>query len=181
MTRIFFIDEFKIMEKNRDLKYWESFFQSMQMTYYSLLAAPLFIFAIAFLRAENGNKKLLALNSEIETILVSIVSVLALAVMVAIYLYADNKYKVAQKEEVLERKLIVFRSASLLKYVALCVAQVVTVIGFAVTYHNALMGIFTALLLYSSFFRPEIATAKKVLKLSKSDFDLINYKKQLIL
>jgi hypothetical protein len=168
------------MENNRDLKYWESFFQSLQMTYYSLLAAPLFIFAIAFLRAENGNSKLLALNSEEETIIVSIVSVLAVIVMVAVYFSAANKYKLAQKEEVLERKLRQFRSASLNKYIVLSVVQVVTVIVFSATYHNALMGIFTALLLYSSFFRPEIATAKKVLKLSKRDYDLINYKKQLI-
>lgn len=169
------------MNQSKDIKYWESFFQSLQMTYYSLLAVPLFVFAIAFLRAENGNSKLIYLNAEQEMMIVSIIAISAVIVMLGVYFYARKKYKEASSEKDIFDKMNYYRKATLTKYITLCIAQILSVFAFLVTYHNGLMGVFTALLLFSSFFRPELTTARKSLKLSKEEFKQINYKNQVLL
>ncbi len=168
------------MASQKDLKYWEQFFQSLQMTYYSLLAAPLFVFAIAFLRAENGSKTILALNTEFETLLVSSVAIVALAGTALVFIFAKSKYKVAAQTADVNNKMVIYRKATLTKYVVLSLLQVLVVAAYSATYHNALMGVFTALLLFASFFRPELQTAKRALRMSKETFMKVNYKSNII-
>jgi hypothetical protein len=156
--------------------YWEQFFQSLQMTYYGLLAGPLFIFAIAFLRSENGNDPILFLSDKIELMLVVFVLVLAVIGMVIIHFYTKSIYTTAMKLDDLKVKLATYKRATLNKYIVLSILQVIAVAAFAITYHNGLMGIFTALLLFASFFRPELQNAKRDLRLSKAEYALIDYK-----
>jgi len=168
------------MDQKHDFKYWESFFQSLQMTYYGLLAAPLFFFAIIFLRAENGNAKLFGISAEIENTVVGITVILAIVEIVFLHIFAARQYKSAAKDTVLLTKMKKYKSATLVKYVGLAIYQIITVAVFAMTYHNGLMGLFTGLLLYSSFFRPEIQNAKRDLRLSKEEYQKIDYKTGLV-
>ena len=168
------------MDQKADFKYWESFFQSLQMTYYSLLAAPLFLFAVAFLRAENANAKVVGIPASMEDTIVGITVILALIETVFLHFLAVRQYKVAAQEEELRVKMRKYKNATLVKYVGLAIYQIITVVIFAMTYHNGLMGLFTGLLLYSSFFRPEIQHARRDLKLSKEEYQKINYKTGLV-
>jgi len=168
------------MSTKEDFKYWEKFFQSLQMTYYSLLAVPLFMFAIVFLRAENGSSKILSISPSIEDTVVLIVTVLALVEILALHYISARNYKEAAKGENLLFKMKKYRSATMVKYVGLAIYQIVTVIVFGMTYHNGLMGLFTGLLLYSSFFRPELPNARKALKLTKEEYQKIDYKTGLL-
>ncbi|ADR23379.1 hypothetical protein MATR_27710 [Marivirga tractuosa] len=168
------------MSQKEDFKYWESFFQSLQMTYYGLLAAPLFLFAVAFLRAENGNAKLLAIPADIEDTIVGITVILAIIETVFLHFLAKRQYKLAAQDDVLVSKMKKYKSATLIKYIGLAIYQIITVAVFAMTYHNGLMGLFTGLLLYSSFFRPEIQNARRDLKLSKEEYQKIDYKTGLV-
>ena len=168
------------MSQKSDFKYWESFFQSLQMTYYSLLAAPLFLFAVAFLRAENGNAKLLAIPSDIEDTIVGVTVILALVETIFLHFLAARQYKHAAQEKELLIKMRKYKNATLIKYVGLAIYQIITVIVFGMTYHNGLMGLFTGLLLYSSFFRPELPNARKALKLTKEEYQKIDYKTGLL-
>ncbi|MBK6264836.1 hypothetical protein JKA74_07295 [Marivirga sp. S37H4] len=164
------------MEEKRDLKYWESFFQSLQMNYYGLLAAPLFLFAIVFLRSENGNNTLTQLSLQMEIYFVGFVSFFALIVVLYLHFFAKNRNMAASKEKDLENKMKIYKRTTLIKYVSLSIYQVIIVFTFACTYHNAMMGLFTALLLYASFFRPELQTVRRDLRLSKEEYKQINYK-----
>lgn len=168
------------MDQKTDFKYWESFFQSLQMTYYGLLAAPLFLFAVVFLRAENGNVKLLAIPADIEDTIVGITVILAIIEIVFLHFLAARQYKEAAKDNDLISKLKKYKSATLIKYIGLAVYQIITVAVFAMTYHNGLMGLFTGLLLYSSFFRPEIQNARRDLRLTKEEYQKIDYKTGLV-
>lgn len=168
------------MSQKPDFKYWESFFQSLQMTYYGLLAAPLFLFAVAFLRAENGNAKLLAIPADIEDTIVGITVILAIIETIFLHFLAARQYKLAAQEEELLSKMKKYRNATLIKYIGLAIYQIVTVAVFAMTYHSGLMGLFTGLLLYSSFFRPEIQNARRDLRLSKEEYQKIDYKTGLV-
>jgi len=168
------------MEENKDLKYWEKFFQSLQMTYYSLLAAPLFIFAIAFLRAENGNDKIMSLALEEETYLVTSVAVVAVVIALILLLYVRQKYKLISRVEEIIEKMNAYRNVIMTKYIVLCVLQLIVVLAYAATYHNGLMGLFTGLLLYASFFRPELQTAKRSLRMSEKTFRQIDYKTNIL-
>ena len=111
------------MEDNKDIKYWERFFQSLQMTYYSLLAAPLFLFAIAFLRAENGNNKIVRLGLDEETYLVVSVSVVSVVIALILLLYIRQKYKLIARIEEIRPKMNAYRQATMTKYIVLCVLQ----------------------------------------------------------
>jgi hypothetical protein len=164
------------MDQKSDFKYWESFFQSLQMTYYSLLAAPLFLFAVVFLRVENGNAKVLAIPSDMENTVVGITVILAIVEIVFLHFLASRQYKLAAQKEDLVAKMRKYKSATLIKYIGLAIYQIITVAVFAMTYHNGLMGLFTGLLLYSSFFRPEIQNARRDLSLSKEEYQQIDYK-----
>ncbi|SMG27065.1 hypothetical protein SAMN05661096_01570 [Marivirga sericea] len=164
------------MDQKSDFKYWESFFQSLQMTYYGLLAAPLFLFAVVFLRAENGNAKFLAIPANIEDTVVGITVILAVVEILFLHFLAAKQYKLASKDEDLLSKMRKYKSATLVKYIGLAIYQIITIAIFAMTYHNGLMGLFTGLLLYSSFFRPEIQNARRDLKLSKEEYQNIDYK-----
>ncbi|MGM0581330.1 MAG: hypothetical protein ACQETL_11660 [Bacteroidota bacterium] len=168
------------MSQKPDHKYWESFFQSLQMTYYGLLAAPLFLFAIVFLRAENASAKLINIPAEMEDTVVGITVILAVVEIVFLHLLAARQYKVAAQDEELLSKMRKYRSATLVKYFGLAIYQIITVAVFAMTYHNGLMGLFTGLLLYSSFFRPEIQNARRDLRLSKEEYQEIDYKTGLV-
>jgi hypothetical protein len=168
------------MSQKEDFKYWESFFQSLQMTYYGLLAAPLFLFAVAFLRAENGNAKLLAIPADIEDTIVGITVILAIVETVFLHFLAKRQYKLAAQDDVLISKMKKYKSATLIKYIGLAIYQIITVAVFAMTYHSGLMGLFTGLLLYSSFFRPEIQNARRDLRLSKEEYQKIDYKTGLV-
>jgi sterol desaturase/sphingolipid hydroxylase (fatty acid hydroxylase superfamily) len=168
------------MEDNKDIKYWERFFQSLQMTYYSLLAAPLFLFAIAFLRAENGNNKIVKLGLDEETYLVVSVSVVSVVIALILLLYIRQKYKLIARIEEIRPKMNAYREATMTKYIVLCVLQLIVVIAYAATYHNGLMGLFTGLLLYASFFRPELQTAKRSLRMSEKTFRQIDYKTNIL-
>lgn len=164
------------MEVKNELKYWESYFQSLQMTYYALLAGPLFFFAIIFLRAENGNETFFNLPEQYTNTLVGLVVIFALIVLVYLHFATRIKYRVAASEKDIIPKMQKYRSATLIKYVGLAIFQLVTVVVFSMTYHNGLMALFTGLLLYSSFFRPELQTVRRDLRLSKEDYSKINYK-----
>ncbi|WP_375578700.1 hypothetical protein ABWH96_16965 [Marivirga tractuosa] len=168
------------MSQKPDFKYWESYFQSLQMTYYGLLAAPLFLFAVVFLRAENGNAKLLGIPADIEDTVVGVTVILAIIEIVFLHLLANRQYKLAAQDEELTSKMRKYKSATLVKYIGLAIYQIITVTVFAMTYHNGLMGLFTGLLLYSSFFRPEIQNARRDLKLSKEEYQKIDYKTGLV-
>lgn len=168
------------MDQKPDFKYWESFFQSLQMAYYGLLAAPLFLFAVVFLRAENGNAKLLGIPTEIEDTIVGITVILAIVETVFLHFLAKRQYKLAAQDDELISKMRKYKSATLIKYIGLAIYQIITVAVFAMTYHNGLMGLFTGLLLYSSFFRPEIQNARRDLKLSKDEYQKIDYKTGLV-
>lgn len=168
------------MDQKPDFKYWESFFQSLQMAYYGLLAAPLFLFAVVFLRAENGNAKLLGIPAEIEDTIVGITVILAIIETVFLHFLAKRQYKLAAQDDELISKMRKYKSATLIKYIGLAIYQIITVAVFAMTYHNGLMGLFTGLLLYSSFFRPEIQNARRDLKLSKDEYQKIDYKTGLV-
>jgi|GEM_PF-5425307 hypothetical protein len=168
------------MDQKPDFKYWESFFQSLQMAYYGLLAAPLFLFAVVFLRAENGNAKLLGIPAEIEDTIVGITVILAIVETVFLHFLAKRQYKLAAQDDELISKMRKYKSATLIKYIGLAIYQIITVAVFAMTYHNGLMGLFTGLLLYSSFFRPEIQNARRDLKLSKDEYQKIDYKTGLV-
>ncbi len=164
------------MEENKDFKYWESFFQSLQMKYYGLLAAPLFLFAIVFLRAENGNDTLMQLSPQMEVYFVGFVSFFALIVLLYLHFFAKNRNTATAQEKDLEVKMKRYKRTTMIKYVGLSVYQVIIVFAFACTYHNAMMGLFTGLLLYASFFRPELPTVRRDLKLKKEEYHQINYK-----
>jgi hypothetical protein len=168
------------MDKKSDYKYWESFFQSLQMTYYGLLAAPLFLFALFFLRAENRSSKLFEIPTGLEDIVVGITVVLAIIEILVLHFFALRQYKAAAKDTDLFSKMSRYKNATLIKYVGLAFYQVITVLVFASTYHNGLMGLFTGLLLYSSFFRPEIQNARRDLRLSKEEYQKIDYKTGLV-
>jgi hypothetical protein len=168
------------MLEKQDFKYWESFFQSLQMTYYGLLAAPLFLFAVVFLRAENGNAKLFSIPADVVDTIVGVTVILAIIEIVFLHLLAARQYKLAAKEEDLLSKMRKYKSATLIKYIGLAIYQIITVAVFAMTYHSGLMGLFTGLLLYSSFFRPEIQNARRDLKLTKEEYQKIDYKTGLV-
>lgn len=168
------------MNQKPDFKYWESFFQSLQMTYYGLLAAPLFLFAIVFLRAENRSAKLFGIPAEMEDTVVGITVILAIIEIVFLHFLAARQYKSAAQDDELLSKMKKYRSATLIKYIGLAIYQIITVVVFAMTYHNGLMGLFTGLLLYSSFFRPEIQNARRDLKLTKDEYQKIDYKTGLV-
>jgi len=168
------------MEQSENVKYWEHFFQSLQMTYYSLLAAPLFIFAIAFLRAENGNETILKLTSEYTYYLVLFLSLGTLLGVLILFLMTRRRYNTIAAMEELTTKMKAYKQTTLTKYITLSLLQVLIVFAYAATYHNALLGVFTALLLYASFFRPELQTARRALKLDKETFRKINYKTNII-
>jgi len=168
------------MNQKSEFKYWESFFQSLQMTYYGLLAAPLFLFAIVFLRAENGNTKFFGISAELEDTVVGITVILAIVEIVFLHFLAARQYKVASRDSDLVSKMKKYKNATLVKYIGLAIYQIITVAVFAMTYHNGLMGLFTGLLLYSSFFRPEIQNARRDLKLSKEEYQKIDYKTGLV-
>lgn len=165
------------MEEKPDLKYWESFFQSLQMKYYGLLAGPLFVFAIAFLRAENGNPPLMRVDPQMEVYALGFVTFFALIVVLYLHIFAKNRYAAASRKERLVEKMHIYKKATLVKYIGLSIYQVIVVFTFACTYHSGMMGLFTALLLYASFFRPELQTVRRDLKLSKAEYEAINYKK----
>jgi hypothetical protein len=168
------------MDQKSDFKYWESFFQSLQMTYYGLLAAPLFLFSIVFLRAENGSAKLFEIPADIENTVVGVTVIFAIIEIVFLHFLASRQYKLAAQEEALITKMRKYKNATLVKYIGLAIYQIITVAVFAVTYHSGLMGLFTGLLLYSSFFRPEIQYARRDLKLSKEEYQKIDYKTGLV-
>ncbi|HET8859350.1 hypothetical protein [Marivirga sp.] len=168
------------MDKKSDYKYWESFFQSLQMTYYGLLAVPLFLFAIVFLRSENGNAKVIGIPYEMEDTVAGITVILAIIEIVFLHLLAARQYKSASQMDDLIAKMRKYRSATMIKYVGLAIYQIITIAVFAMTYHKGMMGLFTGLLLYSSFFRPEIQNARRDLKLSKEEYQKINYKTGLV-
>lgn len=168
------------MDQKTDFKYWESFFQSLQMTYYALLAAPLFLFAVVFLRAENGNAKLIGIPVDIEDTVVGVTVILAVIEVVFLHFLAARQYKAAAQDDELRSKMRKYKSATLVKYIGLAIYQIITVAVFAMTYHSGLMGLFTGLLLYSSFFRPEIQNARRDLKLSKEEYQKIDYKTGLV-
>lgn len=168
------------MDQKANFKYWESFFQSLQMTYYGLLAAPLFLFAVVFLRAENGNAKLLHIPAEIEGTVVGVTVILAIVEIIFLHFLAAKQYKLAAQEKELLTKMRKYKNATLVKYIGLAIYQIITVAVFAMTYHSGLMGLFTGLLLYSSFFRPEIQNARRDLKLSKEEYQKIDYKTGLV-
>ncbi|WKV10562.1 hypothetical protein [Marivirga harenae] len=168
------------MDQKSNYKYWESFFQSMQMTYYALLAAPLFLFALVFLRAENRSAKLFGIPADLENSVVGITVILAIIEIVFLHFLAARQYKSAAQDSDLHSKMKKYRSATLVKYIGLAIYQVITVAVFAMTYHSGLMGLFTGLLLYSSFFRPEIQNARRDLKLTKEEYQQIDYKTGLV-
>jgi len=169
------------MDQKSDFKYWESFFQSLQMTYYALLAAPLFFFAVVFLRVENGNAKLIGIPADIENTVVGITVVFAIIEIVFLHFLARRQYKIAAQDDDLKSKMRKYKNATLIKYIGLAIYQIITVVVFAMTYHNGLMGLFTGLLLYSSFFRPEIQNARRDLRLSKEEYHKIDYKTGLMI
>lgn len=164
------------MDQKTDLKYWENFFQSLQMKYYGLLAAPLFLFAIAFLRNENGNQTLMDISEVMEFYVIGFVSFFAVIVVLYLHFFAKNRNVTASKEPDLVRKMSIYRNATLIKYMGLSVYQVIIIFAFACTYHNAMMGVYTALLLYASFFRPELQNVKRDLRMKKETYEQINYK-----
>ncbi len=164
------------MDQKPDLKYWESFFQSLQMKYYGLLAAPLFLFAIVFLRHENGNQTLMDISADMELYMIGFVSFFALIVVLYLHFFAKNRNVTAAREEDLLRKMSIYKNATLIKYVGLGVYQIIIIFAFACTYHNAMMGLYTALLLYASFFRPELQNVKRDLRMKKDTYQQINYK-----
>lgn len=168
------------MDQKPDFKYWESFFQSLQMTYYALLAVPLFLFAIVFLRVENGNAKLLGVPADIEDTVVGITVIFAIIEIVFLHFLAKRQYNIAAQDDDLRSKMWKYKNATLIKYIGLAIYQIITVAVFAMTYHNGMMGLFTGLLLYSSFFRPEIQNARRDLKLSKEEYQKIDYKTGLV-
>ena len=167
------------MEK-KDLRYWEELFQSLQMKYYSFLAAPLFIFAVFFLRAENGNEKLFRLTATIEeAIVISLAIIGALSIMIA-FVYTRTKFKQARDIATIDEKVMEFKRIVMNKYLLLFCIQLLIVLGYGMTYHNGLMGVFTGLLLYSSFFRPELLTVRRTLKLKKEEYQKIDYKSNIV-
>lgn len=168
------------MNEKPDFKYWESFFQSLQMTYYGLLAAPLFLFAVVFLRVENRSAKLLDISSEMEANLVGATVIAGVIALILLHLLAVRKYKEAAMNDDLSDKLKSYKRATLTKYIGLAICQLITIAVFAITFHNGLMALFTGLLLYSSFFRPEIQNARRDLKLSKEEYLQIDYKTGLV-
>ncbi len=164
------------MDHKPDLKYWENFFQSLQMKYYGLLAGPLFLFAIVFLRNENGNKTLMDISEAMELYMIGFVSFFAIIVVLYLHFFAKNRNVTAAKEADLIRKMTIYRNTTLVKYVGLSLYQIIIIFAFACTYHNAMMGLYTALLLYASFFRPELQNVKRDLRMKKETYEKINYK-----
>jgi hypothetical protein len=172
--------KYTLMKHEMTTSDWEKFFQSLQMTYYSLLAAPLFIFAIIFLRAENGNAKLIDIDPEMQNYLVLLVTIIAFMDVVFLHVFYKKRMRDARSFNTVEAKLSVFRKATMFKYIGVAIYQLITIVVFAITYHQGIMALFTGLLLYSSFFRPELQIAKRDLRLSKEEFRQIDYKSEVI-
>lgn len=166
------------MEEKNHSKNWEPFFQSLQMKYYALLAGPLFLFALAFLSSENGNAPLMRLSEQMELYFLSFVTFFALIVVLYLHFYVKNRSIAASRIKDLDKKLTIYKKAALIKYGGLAIYQLLIIFTFACTYHNGMMGLFTALLLYASFFRPELQTVRRDLRLSKEEYQEINYKIQ---
>ncbi|GAA5029606.1 hypothetical protein GCM10011506_18060 [Marivirga lumbricoides] len=164
------------MEEKFDSKHWGNYFQSLQMKYYALLAAPLFLFAIAFLRAENGNAPLMRLGEQMEIYFLGFVTFFAFIVVLYLHFFVKNRNNSLARDKDLTKKLALYRKTALIKYVGLAIYQILIIFTFACTYHNGIMGLFTALLLYASFFRPELQTIRRDLKLNKEEYQQINYK-----
>jgi hypothetical protein len=164
------------MDQKPDLKYWESFFQSLQMKYYALLAGPLFLFAIVFLRHENGNKTIMDLSEAMQLYFVGFVAFFAVVVVLYLHFFAKNRNVTASKDPELGRKMTIYKNAILIKYVGLSVYQLLIIFAYACTYHNAMMALYTALLLYASFFRPELQNVRRDLRMKKEVYQQIDYK-----
>jgi len=162
------------MMRFRDLK---DYLHKINNLFHVLVAIPLLGFVYLYLESQVGRIQPLINNPDTVLILHYILPLIIMVDSGIAFLVTKKSLTVFPNDDKLMEKLSVYYRISLVKYVILEGAAIVSVIGYYLTLSKVYVGFYVVLLMIFSINRPTVYRISRDLKLEGEEKDIVIHKK----
>lgn len=154
----------------------EVFFKQLEQWYYWMLAIPLIFVSLGYLAIESGQNPKWVLAKETEGWLNYLLATILLIDILFVHFYYKRAIKTVDTKADTMKKLIFFRRQSLLIYVAAFFYAMVLSLFYYLAQLEISIPLYMGILLYITFRRPSVTKAANDLKMTKEEYNSINYR-----
>lgn len=160
-----------------DNKYFDHYFHSINLLFYSIVGVSLLFFVVIFLNIKETG----GLNpsfTENEPSWYYLGAVICLLLIFPAYIFYKKKIVQARNEKLIRQKLIMFRKASMIKYALLEAGNLLALLLLFFTEEQLFFVVYAIMLTVFTINRPTPYRVAKDLELTAEEKEMIrNYKK----
>jgi hypothetical protein len=155
-----------------DLIKTDEFINKLRMIVYALLAVPLIIFILLYLRTDKGDGISPIAGGNMAIFFTAFLAAAGLSSIFASYVIFKKKLKVLREEQMLSKKFDGYYKATIIKFSLFEAALILSIIGLLITGEQLFVAIFVIGIFVFSVESPSIRKLFSHLRLNKNEREL---------